>query len=224
MVSHYTAKTFGKIALRLITFCSILLLSFNGLTQSPTIASFTPTSGPIDTAVTIKGTNFDATFANNVVFFGATQATVTAGSATILTVTVPSGATHQPITVLSNGLIASSAAPFIPSFIGGVIDATSFATKEDQNTGTAPISVAIGDSDGDGKLDLDLAVANNGGANVSVFRNTSTGASTVSYAAKVDYPKGFFPLSVAIGDSDGDSKYQDYGVRIGIAANLDNLF
>ena len=84
-----------------------------GFTQVPNITSFTPTSGPIGTTVTIAGSNFDATPANNFVLFGATQATVSGATVTTLTVTVPSGATYQPITVLTNYLIAYSNAPFV---------------------------------------------------------------------------------------------------------------
>src|SRR5471030_1472542 len=75
------------------------------MAQAPTITSFTPASGPVGTSVTITGTNFNATAANNIVFFGATMATVTAASTTSLTVTVPAGATYQPISVL-NGATA----------------------------------------------------------------------------------------------------------------------
>ena len=43
--------------------------------------------------MTITGAGFNATAAQNVVFFGATQAAVTAASPGSLTVTVPLGAT-----------------------------------------------------------------------------------------------------------------------------------
>ena len=63
----------------------------------PTITSFSPASVAIGSSVTITGTNFNTTAANNVVFFGATRATVTTATATSLTVTVPLGATYQYI-------------------------------------------------------------------------------------------------------------------------------
>ncbi len=168
------------------------------------IASFTPTSGPVGTAVTISGTGFSSTPANNIVYFGATRAAVTAASATQLTVTVPIGATYQPITVLVNGIIAYSKFPFSTTYPGwGKVDATSFLPKVDFATGTNPGSVAIGDLDGDGRADL--AVANYSINTISVFRNTGT-PGTVSYAAKIDFATGANPYSVAIGDLDGDGK------------------
>jgi hypothetical protein len=57
----------------------------------PTISSFTPTSGTVGTTVTITGTNFNTTAGNNSVYFGATKASVSAATATSLTVTVPTG-------------------------------------------------------------------------------------------------------------------------------------
>jgi len=168
-----------------------------GITPPPTISSFTPTSGAIGTSVTITGTDFNATFGNNIVFFGATQATVTAGNATSLTVTVPAGATHQPITVLSNGFIASSAAPFITTFNGSTIDATSFAAKVDFATGSNPTSVAIGDVDNDGNPDL--VVANLNSSSISVFHNTGS-----SFSSKVDFALAGTPNSVVLADMDGD--------------------
>ncbi len=55
----------------------------------PAITSFTPANGAVGTTVTLTGTNFNATAANNIVFFGATKATVSAATATSLTVAVP---------------------------------------------------------------------------------------------------------------------------------------
>ena len=87
--------------------------------------------------------------------------------------------------------------------VQAAIDATSFAPKVDFSTGTTPEAIAIGDLDGDGKPDL--AVANTFSNTVSVLRNTSMSGS-LSFAAKVDFGTGSHPVSVAIGDLDGDGK------------------
>ncbi|MDO9548381.1 MAG: IPT/TIG domain-containing protein, partial [Candidatus Marinimicrobia bacterium] len=116
------------------------------LAQIPTITSFSPTSGPIGTTVTITGANFNTTAENNVVYFGAVKATIISASSTSLTVTVPTGITYQPITVtdITTGLTAYSAKPFIITFAGGgSITSTSFAAKVDNGTGNTPEAVAI---------------------------------------------------------------------------------
>ena len=58
---------------------------------APTVSSISPVSGKVGDAVTITGTNFSTTPANNVPWFGGAQASVTSASATSLTVTVPGG-------------------------------------------------------------------------------------------------------------------------------------
>jgi gliding motility-associated-like protein len=170
----------------------------------PTITSFTPASGPIGTTVTITGTNFDTTPANNIVYFGATRAVVTAATATQLTVTVPVGATYQPISVSVNNLIAYSSKPFITTFDGGgTIDACSFAPKQDLTAGMFPLSIASGDLDGDGMADM--AVANYDNNIISLFRNTSS-IGAISYAPKIDITSGANTDHISIGDLDGDGK------------------
>jgi len=173
----------------------------------PTITSFTPTFGPVGTSVTISGTNFSTTAANNIVWFGAVKATVISATSTQLTVTVPTGATYQPITVTVNGLTAYSGTPFIVTFTGsGVIDVTAFAPKVDFTAGTNPRGVAIADIDGDGKPDLVITNANSNA--VSVYRNISSSGSVSegSLAPRVDFITGSIPNNIAIGDIDGDGK------------------
>ncbi|MEZ2232538.1 DUF4347 domain-containing protein, partial [Microcoleus sp.] len=72
-------------------------------------------------------------------------------------------------------------------------------------TGTKPISVSIGDFNGDGKPDL--ATANYDSNTASILLNTTTtGATTPTFATKVDFATGNFPYSVSIGDINGDGK------------------
>ena len=160
----------------------LTFISLSNITNAqPAITSFAPTSGIIGTTVTITGTNFNTTPANNIVFFGATQATVSAANATSLTVTVPIGATYQYISVtdISLNLTAYSLQPFLVTFSCGTF---SFAPKVDFATTSGPVSVTIGDLDGDGKPDLAVM---NWPNTVSIFRNTSV-SGTVSLAPKVD--------------------------------------
>lgn len=173
--------------------------------QVPTIASFIPASGPVGTSVTIAGTNFSATTANNIVYFGATRASVTSATTTQLVVPVPMGATYQPIAVTVGGLATYSAKPFLVTFAGGgIIDATSLSSKIDFAAGTQPYHMAIHDLDGDGKSEM--IAANSLSNSFSVYRNISSvgtlGAG--SFSTKSDFTTGAQPVHVAVGDLDGD--------------------
>lgn len=171
--------------------------------QVPSISSFSPTSGAVGSIVTINGIGFSEILENNIVFFGATQATVTSASATSLSVAVPVGATYQyfSVTNLTVNLTAYSAQPFIVTFEGGGL---AFEGKKDFETIGFPYSVSIGDIDGDGKPDL---VVMNPFSNTvsSVLRNTSI-SGTVSFSPRVDFTTGVQPRSVSIGEIDGDGK------------------
>lgn len=168
-----------------------------------TISSFSPTTGPIGTIVTITGTGFDNTLTNNIVFFGATAATVSAASATSLTATVPTGANYQYITATNiiTNLTAYSDKPFIVTTICN--SATTFAPAISVQGGSH--NVEIYDMDGDGKADLIIPDYFNN--YFTVTRNTSTPGS-ISFAAKVTFPwaAGGQPNEVSIGDFDGDGK------------------
>lgn len=92
----------------------LLMLSGCGAsTSSVGITSFSPSGGMVDTTVTIAGTNFDTTAANNTVTFNGTTAVVTSSTSTEIVTTVPSGATTGPISVTVNGETATTSSNFI---------------------------------------------------------------------------------------------------------------
>jgi len=181
------------------------LSGFNLIVPVPTITSFAPASGAIGTTVTITGKNFSSTAANNAVYFGAAKAIVSAATTTSLTVTVPLGATYQPITVTTNNLSAFSANPFVVTFAGGGIafTASTFKTKIDFKADSGSNSLASTDFDGDGKIDL--IVTNSSANSLSILRNIST-LGNISFAAKTNFTTSGRPWGVCVFDFDGDGK------------------
>jgi hypothetical protein len=84
----------------------------------------------------------------------------------------------------------------------------SFAPPNSFAVGNIPRAVAIGDFNRDGKQDL--AVANgsfSGGGHVSILWGDGSG----SFGAPIDFIVGIYPVSVAVGDFNGDGK-QDLAV------------
>lgn len=81
----------------------------------PVISSFTPTSGPAGTTVTVNGSAFTGATA---VRFNGVAASFTVNSDSELTATVPAGATNGPIAVDTSAGTATSAGSFTVT-IGG---------------------------------------------------------------------------------------------------------
>jgi hypothetical protein len=186
----------------------VILYSFTVLpvgAQPPVITSFTPATGPIGIKVTITGSNFSPVAANNIVYFGAVKAPVSAATATSLTVTVPTGTAYQPITVTTNSLTGYAAQPFIVTFAGG--GGGPFTSNSFGSGYYYQSNVIISDFDGDGKPDM--AVGKDF-YTVSIFKNTSANG-VISFAAVVDYSVGLgafnnYLSTLSAGDLDGDGK------------------
>ncbi len=168
----------------------------------PIISSFSPASGQTGTAVTITGTNFNTTAANNIVYFGAVRAGVTSATDTTLNVIVPAGASYLPITVTVGGLTAYSTLSFDVTFnnaIGAIITDSLFNKTDFISTSVA--NESIGDIDGDGKPDI-ISVQNN---TLSVLRNLST-PGHLFFSASIDLVSNISLGAPVVADIDGDGK------------------
>ncbi len=134
----------------------------------PTLTSFSPTSGPVGTSVTITGTNFVNVSS---VTFGDMPARFTVLSPTQLTATVPVGAVTAPIRVITPAGSATSATSFTvvprvpPQTIGLWRPTQGFLLRQSNTAGPPDIAVplgqtgdqpVVGDWDGDGKTTVAL--------------------------------------------------------------------
>jgi YD repeat-containing protein len=116
------------------------LLAITRQTSSTvSVIGFDPPSGPVGATVTVQGTGFSATPAQNTLTFNGVTATVSAASPNQLTVTVPSGASTGAIGVTAPGGSASSAASFTVTSSSGSPTITSFTPT----IGAAGTSVSV---------------------------------------------------------------------------------
>ncbi len=107
------------------------------------IAELSPAKGEVGATVTIEGTGFSTTPTSDTVKFNGTAATVSAASATSLTVKVPGGATTGSVTVSTPGegpvtspesfTVAESSAPHISSISPSVAAAGEEITMSGSN-------------------------------------------------------------------------------------------
>ena len=83
--------------------------------------------------------------------------------------------------------------------------APSFAAAQTFAVGNTPYAVTVGDFNDDGRPDI--AVANFGSGTVSVLMDTSpAGAVALSFAAQQTFTVGANPISLAVGDFNGDGR------------------
>ncbi|MEO6104331.1 MAG: FG-GAP-like repeat-containing protein, partial [Pseudoxanthomonas sp.] len=148
---------------------------------------------------------------SNIVFFGATRATVTNATENSLTVTVPVGATYQPISVLNSSTLLTgySASPFVTTFSpnNSNISKTFFSSQLDLSPASSSFAeyMTTGDIDGDGKADVVSVNSDVAGSNVSIFRNISN-SGAASFDAKIELQFGGAPTGIVVRDLNGDGK------------------
>ena len=155
------------------------------------IIAFTPSSGPVGTTVTIRGTGFSTTANQNTVTFNGTGATVSAALATQLTVTVPGGATTGTIAVTAPGGSATSASSFtVTSSQAPTI--TSFTPA----IGVAGTSVTVTGTNFD-----TTALKNRVQVNLTSVAASSASSTSLSTSAPTNTASGRIKVSTAFGQA-----------------------
>ncbi|MBS1667953.1 MAG: VCBS repeat-containing protein [Bacteroidetes bacterium] len=183
-----------------------------------TISSFSPLSGAVYSSVTITGTGFNATASNNIVHVGGVKASVSAASATSLTITIPSGTpSTASISVVNTATNLQAIAPkmfniTLDAAVGFTISSSNFSTTNtftstlNNNSGGTMRRVAdIADMDGDGKPDI-VSV---GPSQVGILRNSITpGAafSSGSFASVFTLATPGSSYDMALADINNDGK------------------
>jgi gliding motility-associated-like protein len=188
-----------------------VILEQRTLDVAPAITSFAPLSGIPGASISINGSNFGATAAQNAVYFGTTKGTITSVSPTRIDVTVPAGAQYGPVSVvnLTTGLRTKTNQSFNPLFdnnkdFGGEIIPASLSrglntvvqngTEISNNNSSQGGTMGAGDIDGDGWVDL--VGSELGTQTIYVFRNLGTGGTVgvSSFATPVSLSVASVPL------------------------------
>jgi hypothetical protein len=181
------------------------------------ITSISPMAAAVGSTVTINGTGFNTTAANNVVYFGGVKCIPSAATSTSLTVTVPTGAMNGKIRVinLADAIQVCSTTDFNVSYSTpitatpllvqkGTFALSSAITLSSNQVTVASMNIAVADFNEDGKCDI-LLPANTGGANL--FLNTSSGANSYSFASPTilsgDGTSDYTMVSTGDFDNDG---------------------
>lgn len=198
-----------------------------GIPGPPVISSLLPTTGKPGDILTINGSGFNSTSANNTVFIGGVKATIISASGSQIRVIVPIGASTNKVLVTNTGtgLSGESKTSFISTY------SPAFAELSNCNFPTSliksvpagsPRRVALGDLDGDGKLDM--VVTATSPASISIYRNVSnsTTLDTNSFSAPFTLQTGLVPTDVEIKDLDRDGKADI--IVIAYASNQVNIF
>lgn len=153
------------------------------LNQQFGVTGCSPASGSIGSTVTITGSGFDTTPANNLVKFNGTPAVVSAATVGSLTTTVPSGATSGQLAVQVGSLVALG-----PNF-SVAVGITGF-TPSSGSAGTSVVLSGAG---------FDTSVLSNNAVSFGGVSATVTAVSTSSLTATVPTGAISGPISVTVG-------------------------
>ncbi|GAA4384885.1 hypothetical protein GCM10023186_27800 [Hymenobacter koreensis] len=164
--------------------------SFTVTSIVPTLASFSPGSGPVGTSVTLTGTNFTAVMA---VAFNGTAASFTVNSATQITAIVPAGAGSGTISVTTPGGTATSSTSFTVTTLPTIASFT-------PTSGPAGTSVTVTGTN----LSNITGVTVNGTAVTSPFISSGT---AVSFAVPSGATTGPISITTTSGTATSTSNF-----------------
>lgn len=188
----------------LTTLLCLITLSLTANAQTPTITSFSPASAQAGTVLTINGTNFSTTAANNIVQFGSIRATVNSATANTLSVTVPQSAPNERISVTVNGKIVMSPLSFrFLRNLGNIITSSYLSPSNfTLALNTMQNRHSYADFDGDGRVEF----VTSAGSSFAVARNTST-LQNISFGSPVTFNSSVTNWHTSItADFDADGK------------------
>ena len=185
----------------------LCLLSYSSI---PTITSFTPTSGPVGTVVTITGTNLSG--AMSVKFNNTTALTLSENTASSLKATVPPGATSGKIVVSTSSGLASSLTDLLV-LQPPTIDAISAQSVTVDTVKTVNFSVHDLDSS------LDALVVKGTSSNTTLIKDsninsTQTGSLRVLTLTPETGVAGSTTITLTVTDSDGLTAHTSFVLAV----------
>lgn len=158
-------------------------INFQASAAAPTITSFTPTSGPVGTSVTITGTNF--TGATSVTFNNVNAPGFTvAATGTSITVAVPTGATTGPIRVTTPGGTATSTTNF--TVTGQEHDRTVSMSLSGHIKVTGTVNATDGFTDCESKVGVKIQKQKSGGWSTLTTLQTDSNGNYKGYLPNKD--------------------------------------
>jgi hypothetical protein len=201
------------VALIVVPVCGVSALPASASTSRPTIKSFNPTSGPVGTEVTIKGTNLAGV---TKVTFNKVVAVVVSDTATKIKADVPAGATTGYVKVKTPD--------------GGIKSVSQFVVLASSATTTSPAStsIVIGNGNSDSAVVSGNATYGSPAGTVTFFECGSTaspepctsrtnqvgsavgvtaGANDTASASSVSFTPSSSGYWCFAGDYSGDSNY-----------------
>jgi hypothetical protein len=184
--------------------------------QDIIIGNYTSKSISVHRNIAVPGTINSTSFATRF-------SISTTGQPTAVFCTYIDNDTHPDLVISTNSTTATTTSNSIIirrnviTAPGPFTAATSFPSSITLTAGSEPSALGIADIDGDGLSDI--LAANYNGKTFSIFRNISVGTtiSTTTINAKLDFPAGNAPASLAAGDLDMDGR-----VDMVSANDLDN--